>query len=83
MKINLPNGVTCASLATQCGVHPASMARALNDFDPVSGVHVCGPQLAISIHYASNGEIPCWKLRPDIWREGQVPPALADFPAAS
>ena len=74
MKITLPHGVTCASLANLCGVHPASMARALNDFDPVTGVHVCGASLAIAIHYASGAAVPCWALRPDIWCEGQVPP---------
>ena len=23
---------------------------------------------AMAIHLASNGEVPCWKLRPDVWK---------------
>lgn len=31
---------------------------------------------AITIHSVTNGEFPCWVLRPDLWSEGQVPPSL-------
>jgi len=36
---------------------------------------------AIEVHRISKGEIPCWKLRPDHWAEGQLPPCLADVAA--
>lgn len=29
---------------------------------------------AVQIHHGSCGAVPCWVLRPDLWREGQVPP---------
>jgi DNA-binding transcriptional regulator YdaS (Cro superfamily) len=74
MRISLPEGITAAELAATCKVHPSSMHRALNDFDPDTGVHVCGPGLAVAIHHASGGKVPCWSLRPDLWLEGQVPP---------
>lgn len=83
MKIALPHGVTCATLAATCGIHPASMARALNDFDPTTGVHVCGPALAVAIHWATDGVVPCWALRPDLWREGQIPPQSSSSPSAA
>lgn len=34
------------------------------------------PDNAIEVHVVTNGSIPCWKLRPDLWSEGQIPPAL-------
>jgi len=36
---------------------------------------------AIEVHRVSNGEIPCWKVRPDIWAEGWVPPCLVGLVA--
>lgn len=33
-------------------------------------------EVATEIHRVTDGEIPCWRLRPDLWSEGQVPPSL-------
>jgi hypothetical protein len=33
-------------------------------------------ELAIAVHAATNGKIPCWKIRPDHYTEGVVPPCL-------
>jgi len=78
MKIELPRGFQVPELAKRCEVHPNSMYRALGDFDG-NGVHNCGTDLAIAIHRESlalGHLIPCWVLRPDVWAEGQLPPAL-------
>lgn len=32
---------------------------------------------ALEIHRVTNGEIPCWSVRPDLWAPGQIPPAVA------
>ena len=32
---------------------------------------------ALEVHRISNGVIPCWKVRPDLWGEGYIPPCLA------
>ena len=74
MKILLPTGHTAQSIASACGVHLASIYRA------VSG-GPCGSKLATLIHYATNGAIPCWSLRPDLWTEGQIPPVPDRFRA--
>jgi len=73
MRIQPPPGHTAQTIATACGVHVGSIHRALNSFDE-HGVHVCSGSLASSIHHVSKGAIPAWILRPDLWREGQVPP---------
>jgi hypothetical protein len=78
MVITLPPGVKVPSLAERCQVHPASMYRALNDFDE-AGVHNCSTDLATAIHRESQALghlIPCWTLRPDVWAVGQFPPSL-------
>lgn len=31
---------------------------------------------AIAIHRVTKGAIPVWKIRPDLWAAGQIPPAL-------
>jgi hypothetical protein len=83
MKIVTPRGFRINDLAARCGIHLASMYRALNDFD-ANGIHTCSTDLAIAIHRESCGMgflIPCWELRPDIWALGQVPPVLADLHA--
>jgi len=36
---------------------------------------------ALEVHRVTKGEVPCWAMRPDIFREGQLPPALADLAA--
>lgn len=36
---------------------------------------------AIEVHRVTNGAVCCWSLRPDHFREGQLPPALADLAA--
>lgn len=82
MRIILPAHLSAQALADRCDVHIASMYRALNKFDE-SGVHVCSPELAERIHRESNGAIPCWVLRPDLWAEGQVPPGLMNLQATA
>ena len=37
------------------------------------------PETACQIHFHSDGAIPCWTLRPDLWSEGQIPPLLAEL----
>jgi hypothetical protein len=32
---------------------------------------------AIAIHQATAGVLPVWKIRPDLWAPGMLPPALA------
>jgi len=83
MKVSLPASMSVSSLAEHCRIHRASMYRALNEFDPVTLVHNCGPELAADIHRATAGEIPCWVLRPDLWAPGQVPPCLLDLDATA
>ena len=60
--------------------------RPLKDFAEKSGVNLwtlykieAGEQDAADIqcpriHWATRGRIPAWVLRPDLWKEGQVPP---------
>ena len=74
MRIEIPKGHTASSIARTCGVHSASVHRALADYDEATGVHVCSGALAIAIHYATKGAIKCWDLRPDYWKRGQIPP---------
>jgi hypothetical protein len=33
-------------------------------------------RLAIAIHRATNGQIPCWRTRPNTWPVGVLPPCL-------
>ena len=85
MKIFLPPGFQIPELAKRCDVHPNSMYRALGDFDS-SGVHNCSTDLAIAVHRESlalGHLIPCWVLRPDVWSEGQLPPALQSLGATA
>ena len=32
------------------------------------------PEMACAIHHATDGEVPAWRLRPDLWAVGQSPP---------
>ena len=68
-KIDIPPGYTAVSIASDCGVHPVTIYRAF-----AGGL--CSGTLAILIHYATKGATPAWTLRPDYWKEGQVPPEL-------
>jgi len=58
------------------GVSLSTVTRAIN------GERKDLPWLtAILIHYHSDGFYPCWQLLPDLFTEGQIPPALADLQA--
>lgn len=47
----------------------------------LAGRQRSSPDLAIRIHRATAGAVPCWELRPDLWAPGQVPPELShDLP---
>ena len=72
MRIPLPPGHTAQSIADTCGVNVVTVHRALNLLS-------CSDELVIDIHFATHGEIPCWALKPKIWREGQVPPVPDQF----
>lgn len=65
-----------AELILATGLTKTTIWRAINRIQ-------CSDETAIAIHRASNGEFPCWDLKPHVWQKGQVPPALADFKAAS
>lgn len=57
-------------IAAACGIHPASLSRALTIFDADTGAHVCGAKLALRIEAASaQSERPILRseLRPDLW----------------
>ena len=43
-----------------------------------AGKQDCSERLAIAIHKATDGSIPCWKLRPKTWQPGDLPPCLTD-----
>jgi hypothetical protein len=61
------------------------MYRALNDFD-AAGIHNCSTDLATAIHresLAMGHLIPCWVLRPDVWSQGQLPPAIQHLVGAA
>lgn len=79
MKVRTSSRTNVPSLAQRCRVHVGSMYRALNDVNE-AGVHNCSPELAIAIHRATEGAIPCWDLRPDLWAVGQLPPGLTHPP---
>jgi DNA-binding transcriptional regulator YdaS (Cro superfamily) len=32
-------------------------------------------EMACAIHHATEGGVPAWKLRPDLWHVGQLPPS--------
>jgi len=61
------------TLAVRIGCDKATVYRALAG----NGT----PETACQIHLHSEGEIPCWTLRPDLWAEGQIPPRLAELTA--
>ena len=65
----LPRG-TAARIAKATGLTPTTISRALRGLQ-------CDEITAITIHFGSKGLVPCWSLRPDIWREGQIPPVPA------
>jgi hypothetical protein len=43
------------------------------------GINRFHEALAISVHGATKGEIPCWVTCPDRWSEGQIPPPLQNL----
>ena len=67
MRVILPSPHTPASIAAACGVSAATIYRAISGGP-------CGGPLAVLIHHTTRGAIPCWVLRPDLWRKRQVPP---------
>lgn len=34
-------------------------------------------EVVIEVHRVTDGAIPCWSLRPDLWAPGQIPPCLS------
>ena len=74
MRFTFPPGMSAKSIAAACGVDPVTIWRAL-------GKGPCSAELVVLIHFASCGAIPCWKLKPKIWREGQIPPVPTLFDA--
>ena len=66
------------SIALAIGVEPSTVWRAVNRKDGYSA----SPELACQIHFHSDGAIPCWTLRSDLWAEGQIPPLLASLLSA-
>ena len=67
MRVILPSPHTPASIAAACGVSVATIYRAISGGP-------CGAPLAVLVHHATKGAVPCWVLRPDLWRKRQVPP---------
>ena len=62
------------TLAARIGCDKATVYRALAGNGK--------PETACLIHFHSEGAIPCWTLRPDLWSEGQIPPLLASLLSA-
>lgn len=71
MRVSIPDGFTAESIASLCGVNPATIYRALDGKGS-------GP-VAIQIHHVTHGAIPAWEMRPDLWAEGQIPPPPVHF----
>jgi len=71
--------LTLRSLAKQGGI---SVTPVLID-KIRTGERALTERLAIEIHRATNGQIPCWRSRPDTWPEGVLPPVLQTHGAAS
>ena len=63
------------AIALAIPVDPSTVWRAVMRKDG----YTASPELACQIHYRSDGAIPCWTLRPDLWSEGQIPPLLAEL----
>ncbi len=73
--IPIPPNHSAKSIAQACGVGATTIYQALAAFDPKTGVHLCSGPLAAAIHHTTGGAVTCWELRPDLWANGQVPPA--------
>jgi len=53
------------------GVHTIKKVRA--------GHQRFSDDTCVALHRLTDGQVPCWMLRPDTWQVGQVPPALAGW----
>lgn len=67
----MPNGAM-ARLVVNTGLTRVKIWRAIKKKQ-------CSESTAIILHHASNGAIPAWELRPDIWKPGQEPPKPAHW----
>ena len=56
-------------LAAMIGTSQQLVSQLCSTARSISGEH------AAAIHRATEGRVPCWALRPDLWPEGAEPPA--------
>lgn len=66
-RVTLPPGLSAEHLAKITGLNVSTIYRALDQEG--------SPKTVKAIHWATGGAVPAWKLRPDLWSEGQIPPA--------
>ena len=60
-------GGTQASLGEATGTSQNAIFQALRR-------RQVSAEMACAIHHATDGHVPAWELRPDLWHVGQLPP---------